>query len=206
MKYIAAADPLALAMPYFFLSSSAAHRPLRRSILFALLAPALLAALTLPSLAAEPNAEGDLQRPAVPAETAVKGFKLPEGLEASLFVAEEDVAQPLSVSFDDRGRMWVVQYRQYPNPAGLKPVKVDQYLRTVYDKVPEPPPHGPRGQDRITIYEDTNGGRPARPYQGLLEQPESLFRRRGQPRRRLRDSSPLPALLSRSRSRRRPRR
>ncbi len=35
------------------------------------------------------------------------------------------------VSFDDRGRMWVIQYLQYPVPAGLKPVEVDQYLRTV---------------------------------------------------------------------------
>ena len=44
---------------------------------------------------------------------------------------------------------------------GLKPVEVDQYLRTIYDKVPDPPPHGPKGKDRITIYEDTNGdGKP----------------------------------------------
>ncbi|HMC90497.1 MAG TPA: PVC-type heme-binding CxxCH protein, partial [Gemmataceae bacterium] len=50
---------------------------------------------------------------------------------------------------------WVIQYLQYPAPAGLKPVKVDQYLRTVYDRVPEPPPRGPRGADCITIYADT---------------------------------------------------
>ena len=86
---------------------------------------------------------------------------MPEGLEISLFAAEDEVSQPISISFDDRGRMWVVQYLQYPTPEGLKPVEVDQYLRTIYDKVPEPPPHGPRGKDRITIYEDTNGdGRP----------------------------------------------
>ncbi|MBU6401056.1 MAG: HEAT repeat domain-containing protein, partial [Verrucomicrobia bacterium] len=39
----------------------------------------------------------------------------------------------------------------------LKPVAVDQYLRTKYDKLPEPPPRGPRGADKITICEDTDG-------------------------------------------------
>src|SRR5687768_17669137 len=66
------------------------------------------------------------------------------------------VRQPVNISFDERGRMWVVQYLQYPSPAGLKPVSVDQYLRTKYDRVPDPPPHGPKGKDRITILEDTN--------------------------------------------------
>ena len=46
---------------------------------------------------------------------------------------------------------------QYPNPAGLKRAKVDRWSRTVYDRVPKPPPHGPHGADRITILEDTNG-------------------------------------------------
>src|SRR6266852_5659410 len=52
------------------------------------------------------------------------------------------------------GRRWVIQYLQYPNPAGLKRVKVDRYSRTVYDRVPEPPPRGPKGDDRITILYD----------------------------------------------------
>ena len=60
------------------------------------------------------------------------------------------------MSFDGRGRMWVIQYLQYPTPAGLTAVKVDQYLRTKYDRVPEPPPRGPR-RDRITILDDTDG-------------------------------------------------
>jgi putative membrane-bound dehydrogenase-like protein len=87
-------------------------------------------------------------------EEAVKRMQLADGLRARLVAAEPEVRQPLSVSFDDRGRLWVVQYLQYPTPAGLKAVKVDQYLRTVYDKVPEPPPHGPKGADRITILSD----------------------------------------------------
>src|SRR5580700_8615228 len=67
------------------------------------------------------------------------------------------VRQPVSACFDERGRLWVVEYLQYPNPAGLKPLTVDQYLRTEYDRAPEPPPRGPRGADRIKILEDTDG-------------------------------------------------
>ena len=74
-----------------------------------------------------------------------------------LAAAEPMVRQPVNISFDERGRMWVVQYLQYPDPAGLKPVSVDQYLRTKYDRVPEPPPKGPVGKDKITILDDTDG-------------------------------------------------
>jgi len=95
--------------------------------------------------------------PPLSPEDAQKQFKVAEGLEVGLVVAEPEVAQPLSISFDDRGRMWVLQYRQFPNPNGLKPVKVDNWLRTKYDKIPEPPPKGPKGHDRISIYEDKNG-------------------------------------------------
>ncbi len=87
-------------------------------------------------------------------EEATKRMKLPEGFSATLVAAEPLVRQPLSMEFDDRGRLWVLQYLQYPNPAGLKAVKQDQYLRTVWDRVPEPPPKGPKGIDRITILSD----------------------------------------------------
>ena len=65
--------------------------------------------------------------------------------------------QPVAIEFDDAGRLWTIQYMQYPNPAGLKRAKVDRYSRTTYDRVPEPPPRGPRGSDSITILEDTDG-------------------------------------------------
>jgi putative membrane-bound dehydrogenase-like protein len=91
-----------------------------------------------------------------PAE-AVARMRLPEGLRAEIVAAEPDVRQPVAACFDERGRLWVVEYLQYPNPAGLKPVTVDQYLRTEYDRVPEPPPRGPRGADRVKILEDTDG-------------------------------------------------
>jgi putative membrane-bound dehydrogenase-like protein len=82
---------------------------------------------------------------------------VPPGFHVEMFASEPMVRQPLTVDFDERGRAWVIEYLQYPNPAGLKPVTVDQFLRTEYDRVPEPPPRGPRGADRVKILEDTDG-------------------------------------------------
>ena len=44
------------------------------------------------------------------------------GLEARLVASEPLVRQPVAIDFDDRGRLWVIQYLQYPNPSGRKRV------------------------------------------------------------------------------------
>ena len=90
-------------------------------------------------------------------EEAAQRMTVAKGLKATLFASEPMVRQSTFVKCDDRGRLWTIQYLQYPNPAGLKRVKVDRWSRAEYDRVPEPPPRGPRGADRITILEDTNG-------------------------------------------------
>lgn len=92
-----------------------------------------------------------------PPSEAVGKMKVAEGFRVKLVASEPEIRQPILTKFDERGRLWVIQYLQYPNPAGLKRVKVDRYSRTTYDRIPEPPPRGPRGADRITIVEDTNG-------------------------------------------------
>src|SRR5881227_2523236 len=86
-----------------------------------------------------------------PPDKAASKMTAPDGFRVDLVAAEPQVRQPVAIDFDERGRLWVMQYLQYPNPAGLKRVKVDRYSRTVYDRVPEPPPRGPRGDDRLTI-------------------------------------------------------
>ena len=90
-------------------------------------------------------------------EQALKSFEVPDDLEIQLVLSEPDITQPLFMTWDERGRLWVLEYRQYPDVAGVKMVSRDVYLRSVYDKVPEPPPHGAKGRDRISIHEDTNG-------------------------------------------------
>lgn len=92
----------------------------------------------------------------IPEEAAAR-MVVPEGFRVEVFAREPMVRQPVTAAFDARGRMWVIEYLQYPNPAGLKALSVDQYLRTEYDRVPEPPPRGPQGADRIRILEDTDG-------------------------------------------------
>jgi putative membrane-bound dehydrogenase-like protein len=88
---------------------------------------------------------------------AVAKMKIADGLQVRLVASEPLLRQPVAISFDDRGRLWALQYLQYPNPAGLKAVEVDRYLRTKYDRKPEPPPRGPKGADRLTILTDTDG-------------------------------------------------
>ena len=84
-------------------------------------------------------------------------MRVEPGLAVELMLAEPLVAQPTHMSFDERGRLWVSQYRQYPFPAGIKQLSRDQYYRSVFDKVPPPPPNHDRGADIISVHEDTDG-------------------------------------------------
>jgi putative heme-binding domain-containing protein len=95
--------------------------------------------------------------PPTPAAEAVKKFKLRSDVAIDLMASEPVVEQPLYVSWDSKGRMWVTMYRQYQFPAGLKIVSYDQHLRAKFDKVPLPPPRGEKGADKITVFEDTDG-------------------------------------------------
>lgn len=90
-------------------------------------------------------------------EEAVKAFQTPDDLAVDLVLSEPTIRQPVNISFDERGRLWVVQYLQYPHPAGLKLLSRDGVWRASYDKVPPPPPHHDRGLDKITIHEDADG-------------------------------------------------
>lgn len=112
--------------------------------------PALLLACTLLTAPAQEQA-GPLSP-----EDSAKSFTTPDDLEFEQLLAEPVVAQPVFITFDERGRMWVVQYLQYPAPAGLTLMSKDQFWRAVYDKVPSAPPNHTPGADKITIHEDTD--------------------------------------------------
>lgn len=98
----------------------------------------------------------DGDRPLSPAESLSR-MKTPDDLQVELVLSEPQIGQPLSMKWDHRGRLWVMNYLQYPSPAGLKMVSRDKFLRSVYDQVPPPPPNHFRGADKITIHEDTDG-------------------------------------------------
>lgn len=71
-------------------------------------------------------------------EDALKSFTLPEGYRIELFASEKEfpnLANPMQISFDDKGRLWVAVMPTYPH---YRPG----------DAMPD---------DKILIYEDTDG-------------------------------------------------
>jgi hypothetical protein len=62
----------------------------------------------------------------------VRGMKVPAGFRTVLFAAEPDVCQPIALTTDERGRLWVVENYSYPE------------WRTT-------------GTDRVLIFEDADG-------------------------------------------------
>ena len=105
------------------------------------------------------RSKGELPAPTAalaPPESLAR-FRVPADLAIDLVLSEPEIAQPVSVGFDERGRLWVVEYRQYPEVAGQKVLSRDGVWRVVLDGVPRPPPDHVRGLDRITIHEDGDG-------------------------------------------------
>jgi len=93
-------------------------------------------------------------------DEALKKFEIADDLEVELVLSEPQIHQPVDISFDHRGRLWVVQYNQYPYPEGVKVTDLDRHNRAVFNKMPKPPSKGLQGADKITIFEDTdNDGR-----------------------------------------------
>lgn len=90
-------------------------------------------------------------------DEALKKFDIADDLTIELVLSEPQIHQPVDISFDHRGRIWVVQYNQYPYPEGVKVTELDRHNRAVFDKVPGPPNKGIKGADKITVFEDTNG-------------------------------------------------
>lgn len=61
--------------------------------------------------------------PPLPPEEAARKMTLPEGFEARIFASEPQVVNPVAMTWDERGRLWVVELYEYPlgAPAGAKP-------------------------------------------------------------------------------------
>ncbi len=111
---------------------------------------------------------GDGSKPTPPQE-ALKTFKMRDGFAIDLMASEPLTDQPLYMSWDSRGRLWVMLYIQYQFPAGLKIVSYDQHLRAQFDKVPEPPPKGVKGADKVMVFEDSTGSGTFDKHKTVLE-------------------------------------
>lgn len=81
------------------------------------------------------NSEKDAPSPISPQE-ALAAIKLPAGFRATLFAAEPDVQNPIAMSWDARGRLWVAENYTYAE----RTQRFDLRLR-----------------DRIVIFDDADG-------------------------------------------------
>src|SRR5215212_9018970 len=75
----------------------------------------LLTLCALPAASQEPPAVAT-QDPLSPQEEQ-KRFVLPPGFEIQLVASEPDIAKPMNLAFDDRGRLYVTSSVEYPFPA-----------------------------------------------------------------------------------------
>ncbi|WP_397570808.1 PVC-type heme-binding CxxCH protein [Schlesneria sp. T3-172] len=81
------------------------------------------------------NGPRKMQLPVSP-EESMKHFVTPVGFQIKLFASEKDFqGKPISMNWDERGRLWICETTDYPNE--LQPVG--------------------QGRDRIRILEDTDG-------------------------------------------------
>lgn len=110
-----------------------------------------LAIITTTGLAQQKEDQPD--GPALAPAESLKLFVTSSGLQITELLAEPTVRQPLFATFDVDGRLWVVQYLQYPEPAGIKQLSRDNFWRIVYDRMPKPPGQDVPGADRITLFE-----------------------------------------------------
>ncbi|WP_435011668.1 PVC-type heme-binding CxxCH protein [Tundrisphaera lichenicola] len=75
-----------------------------------------------------------MQLPVEPSES-IKHLALPNGLEPRLFAAEPEIAKPIAIAWDHKGRLWVAETVDYPNNMQRRGA----------------------GHDQIKICEDTDG-------------------------------------------------
>lgn len=77
----------------------------------------LVVTLTLSPVACGFAADAPSGKPQSPVspEESLKWFQLDDGLRIEIAAAEPEVVDPVAVRFDEDGRMWVAEYRDYPN-------------------------------------------------------------------------------------------
>src|SRR5262245_1271506 len=105
---------------------------------------ALVAVMVWPVLAQKPKAgqksadvvphgQDRLPGPALAPAEAIKKMKVPEGFTVELVASEPDIVNPVAMTFDERGRIWITESLEYPRSSP-----------------------GP-GRDRIKVVESTKG-------------------------------------------------
>ncbi len=95
------------------------------------------------------------QGPCPTVEEALGKMVVPDGYQVRNFAAEPLVINPVAMTWDHRGRLWVVELYEYPT--GAK--QPNEYSKTAADERFRPVPRGEGPQwprDRVVIVEDTD--------------------------------------------------
>jgi len=71
--------------------------------------------------------------PALSPQEAIQKMKVPEGFTVEVVASEPDLVNPIGMTFDERGRIWVTESLEYPRSEPGK------------------------GRDRVKVLEDTDG-------------------------------------------------
>src|SRR5260370_2713772 len=103
--------------------------------------PLTLPALPLPAqeqrIAARaqrpPHGQDTIPGPALSPAEAIRRMKVPDGFHVELVAAEPDIINPVAMTFDERGRIWITESIEYPRSSP-----------------------GP-GKDRVKVLESTKG-------------------------------------------------
>ena len=80
-----------------------------------------------------PHGQDQMPGPPLSPAEAIKKMTVPDGFTVELVAAEPDIVNPVAMTFDERGRIWITESLEYPRAAA-----------------------GP-GRDRVKVLEDTDG-------------------------------------------------
>ena len=83
-----------------------------RTICFVMLC--LLALRALPDQQAVPHNQDKPPGPALSPAEAVKKMTVPQGFSVEVVAAEPDIVNPVAMTFDEQGRIWVTESLEYP--------------------------------------------------------------------------------------------
>src|ERR1700733_544899 len=80
-----------------------------------------------------PHAQDKMPGPPLSPQEALKKMQVPPGFRVELVAAEPDIVNPVAMTFDERGRIWITESIEYPRKSA-----------------------GP-GKDRVKLLESTQG-------------------------------------------------
>src|SRR6187397_1442621 len=80
-----------------------------------------------------PHAQDKMPGPPLSPQEALKKMQVPPGFRVELVASEPDIVNPVAMTFDERGRIWITESLEYPKKAA-----------------------GP-GKDRVKVLESTKG-------------------------------------------------